>query len=141
MSKKRVIVVDTSVIVKWLNRENEQNLTQSDRLFQDGSNEKIDIIAPELVKYEVGNVLLSKGISLPEAKLSLATIYTIPMKFVQLDQEDAQTTMEIAHTSKITYYDASFLTATKKFAGTLVTDNIKDQKSVDEIKVIALKDY
>lgn len=51
-------VVDTSIVVKWLNTERENDIELANRLLEDALNGKIELVAPELVKYEVANVLL-----------------------------------------------------------------------------------
>lgn len=57
------VVPDSSVIVKWLNQTDEKYLEQSDKVLLDATQGKSALIAPELVKYEVGNTLLkSKAI-------------------------------------------------------------------------------
>ena len=106
MKKSKPVVIDTSVIVKWLNQKDELYLSQADKIFQDAREQKIEILAPELSKYESGNAILYKGISLPESKASLVTLYAIPIKFVPLDEEVAVEAMKIAYEEKITYYDA-----------------------------------
>jgi len=143
MTKRlKPIVIDTSIIVKWLNKEKELHIEQADRLFQDARGQKIELFAPELAKYETGNAILYKGISLPESKQSMVTLYTIPIKFVLWDEEVALETMKIAHETKITYCDASFLALAKKIKASLVTENPKHQKpTLRDINVIPLKDW
>ena len=77
------LVVDSSIIVKWINRKDEENLEEADQILEDMKNGKVDIIAPEIAKYEVGNALLTrKQYPLSDAKISLATFYSLPVKFV-----------------------------------------------------------
>ena len=54
------LVVDSSVIVKWLNATDEQNLEEADQILADAIKDNVELIAPELAKYEIGNVLLLK---------------------------------------------------------------------------------
>lgn len=84
MPSTKYLVLDSSV-VKWLNREGEADLGQSDQVFLDGQHGKINIALPELVKYEVGNALLYKGLELPALKVSLSTIYSLPATYFTLD--------------------------------------------------------
>jgi len=137
----KVLVVDSSVIVKWLNRDDEANLAQSDRVFSAGRSGRVELVTPELAKYETGNALLNKGLDLPAAIASLSVIYTIPMSFLTIDSELAGRTLEIATQSKMSYYDATFVALAKKLDATLVTDNPKHQAKVKGVKVVALKDY
>lgn len=141
MTIKGKIVADSSVIVKWVNSQDEAYLGQADKLFEDCKNGKIQLLAPELAKYEVGNVLWKKGLALPAAQASLGTIYAGPVEFVKQDKSQALRTMEIAIKSKMTFYDATFVALAEKQNATLITANPKHQKKFTGINVIALKDY
>ncbi|MEK7633480.1 MAG: type II toxin-antitoxin system VapC family toxin [Patescibacteria group bacterium] len=140
--KKKHIVVDSSVAVKWFNTKDEDNLEQADKILKDLEEEKIEIFMPEISKYEITNALLYKKLSLSLIKTSLSTLYSMSIKFVPLDSDIATETIEIAYKNKITFYDACFLSLAKKIKGELVTDNIKHQrKNIENIKVIELKDF
>lgn len=141
--KKKILILDSSVIVKWLNSQNETFLEQADKILKQVEKGKAEIIVPELVKYEIGNAILNKKLTLPETKSCLATLYAIPISFIPLDLETAQRTMEIASQLNITYYDASFLSLAEKWEAVLITDNPKHQKKSirGKVKVIAIKDY
>ena len=140
--KKKQIVVDSSVAVKWFNTKDEDNLDQADKLLKELEEEKIEIFMPEISKYEITNALLYKKLSLSLIETSLSTIYSMQVKFVPLDNVLAAQTVEIAFKNKITFYDACFLSLAKKIKGELVTDNIKHQrKNIEDIKVIELKNY
>jgi len=142
MKKPEPVIVDTSVIVKWLSQKDELYLDQADKIFQDAREQKIEIVAPELTKYECGNAILYKKMVLSQSKQSLATLYAIPIKFISLDENAAGNTMEIASREKITYYDASFIALGKQIGATLVTDNPKHQKlSITNPKIISLKNW
>ena len=140
MPKKTV--VDSSVIIKWLNTDNEQSLEQSDKLLQKARNGEIELVAPELAKYEVGNVLLKgKQLTPAQAKISLGTVYTLPITYVADSQELSEETYSLAHNLGITYYDASFMSLAKQHDAVLVTENIKHQAKSERIKVTSIKDY
>lgn len=55
------LIVDTSVIIKWLSQNNENFLEQANLILHHVQEGKVDIFSPELVKYEVGNVLLKQA--------------------------------------------------------------------------------
>lgn len=136
------LVIDTSVFVKWLNQNREENLGSADKILQDVKSGQVELIAPELVKYEVGNVLLKgKQLTPDQAYISLGTAYALPVTFVSESEESAHETYSLAHNLNVTYYDASFISLAKQYNATLVTDNIKDQGKKSNIKVISLKDY
>ncbi len=142
------VVPDSSVIVKWVNQQNELYVAQSDKLLTDVQNGKVELYAPELAKYEVGNALLKKGLPELQGFQSLGTIYGLPVNFVPETEELACETYHLAseirskkHPVKITYYDASFMALAKQEGAVLVTDNPKHQIQTSGIKIISLSNY
>lgn len=136
------MVVDTSVIVKWLNQDNEGYIDQADKILRDVEHDKIVIIAPELAKYEVGSVLLhGKKLDLEQAKIILTQFYKLPISFVENTTLLAEETYKLALDAKVTYYDASFMALASLYDARLVTDNLKHQGRLKHIKVTAIKDY
>ena len=136
-----IIVVDSSVTVKWLNQIEEKLLKQADKLLTDTRNGKVSLLSPELAKYEIGNALIRKGLDEAEAADTLAALYALPIHFIPESESLAQKTYQIANQFAITYYDASFIALAQKHGARLVTDNIKHQGKARDSKVIALKDY
>lgn len=136
------IVVDSSVIVKWINQDNEKYIDKADKILQKAFEEKVFLLSPELARYEVGNVLLlGKKLTSIQAQQILATFYKLPVKFISISLNLCQKTYEIAERYKITFYDASFIALAELEEATLVTDNIKHQGKAREVKVIPLADY
>src|SRR3989338_5427642 len=101
--KKKFLVVDNSVMVKWINAQDEDHLEQANQILIDVEADKAKLLAPELAKYEIGNALLYKGLDLPAAKASLGTIYSLPITFLPMTDQQADETLEIAQEKKITY--------------------------------------
>lgn len=136
------IVVDSSVILKWLYRADEKYLEQADKILQDGYTDKIFILAPELAKYEVGNVLLAaKKLEVGKAKEVFDIFYSLPVQFIAETLGHAEETYAVGSKSGITYYDASFVALAKKEGAILITDNPKHQQKFPGVKVVSLKDY
>lgn len=138
----RLLVVDSSVIVKWLHQKNEQNLAQANKIIEHSQSGNVKLLAPELAKYEVGNALLfSKKLTLDEASILFSSLYSLPIQFIAQSEETANETYKIAREGNITYYDASFVALAKKEKAILVTDNPKHQAKQLDVKVLPLKDY
>lgn len=136
------IVVDSSVILKWLYRTDEKYLEQADKILQDGYTNKIFILAPELAKYEVGNVLLAaKKLEVGKAKEALEVFYSFPVQFISETIEISKSTYVIGSKFYVTYYDASFIALAKQENAILITDNPKHQQKFPGVKVVPLKDY
>jgi predicted nucleic acid-binding protein len=138
----RTTIVDTSVIVKWLSSDNENYLEQADLLIQDVQNAKVELYAPELAKYEVGNVLFfSKKLTPDQAAILLKRLANLPIKFIPEFPDQAEETYNLAFNLGITYYDATFLSLAKIYNAVLITDNTKHQGKATNIPVFAIKDY
>lgn len=141
MSKKK-IVVDSSVIVKWINTQDERHVECADKILKDVRQEKVEILTSELAKYEIGNALLKrKQLELPHAYASIGTIYALPVTFVPETEDLARSTYRLGKKLNITYYDASFLSIAKAYKAILITDNVKHQGKQSEVKVVPIAKY
>lgn len=136
------LVIDSSVVVKWLSQKDEGYLDQANQIIQDVQSGAVTLLAPELLKYEVANaLLLGKRLSQSDASTPLSTLFTLPIQFVPQSETLANETYKIAQQSGITYYDASFMALAMQENATLVTDNPKHQGKTAKIQVTPLKDY
>jgi predicted nucleic acid-binding protein len=141
MRSPKKLVIDSSIAVKWINSQDEKYLDTADKILKDTEDNKVTLLAPELAKYEIGNAILNKGLSVEQAYSSLGTIFAIPIEFSPLTEELAHQTSKIASENKITFYDASFLSLAEHEGATLVTDNAKHQGKYKKVKVVSIKDY
>lgn len=136
------IVVDSSVIVKWLNQQDEQHLAQADEILSDTRENRAILLAPELAKYEVSNaLLLKKELSVKDADTIFQLLFSLPIQFIAETKELASDTYRIAQESEITYYDACFIALAKRESAELVTDNPKHQGRTKAVGVKSLEDY
>ncbi|MBI2028966.1 type II toxin-antitoxin system VapC family toxin [Candidatus Gottesmanbacteria bacterium] len=138
---KKQVVVDASVMVKWLRSEKEQLLDKANKLLKDFQQGKIELYAPELAKYEVGNVLVKRKLVFDEVKTSLATYYAIPINFIPETKELAKEAYRFSNDLNITYYDGTYLSLAKEINAILVTENIKHLGKTTEVKVRSLANY
>lgn len=103
---------------------------------------QVELFAPEMAKYEIGNLLLiGKQLTPSGEYISIGTAYSLPINFITESEDLAKETYNIANNLGVTYYDASFLSIAKQYDATLVTENIKHQGKSAEIKVKSLQDY
>lgn len=138
----KIFVIDTSVIIKWLNKNNETNTDKADEILEEVKNGQAELITPGLTRYEIGNVLLKgKQLRPNDAYISLGTAYSLPITFVNESEELAKDTYNIAFSFGITYYDASFMSLAKQYKAILVTENKKHQGKSTDIKVKSLAEY
>ena len=136
------LIIDTSVIIKWLNKNNELHTKNADAILEDVRQNKVELIAPELCKYEVKNVLLyGKKLNILYASIAIKTFYSLPITFISESEELAKETYNFAFNCKVTYYDAAFMSLAKQYNATLITDNIKHQGKTTDITVKSLAEY
>ena len=140
MSKQK-IVVDASVMVKWLRSEKEELLEQADKLLTNFKQGAVELYAPELSKYEVGNVLVKRKLLLDEAKASLVSYYNLPINFTAESKELAQNTYKFADELNITYYDGAYLSLAEHLDAILITENVKHLGKTKKVKVMPLSQY
>lgn len=137
------LVVDSSIVIKWLVTQDELNTEESNKLLRDLQNKKVRLFAPEITKYEVGNALISKKLNFEAIDGLLKEFYKIPLTFIAETKDSAENSLRLAGEYKITYYDASFLSLAQQLKADLVTENVKHQGRYKgkEVKVIPLKNY
>ena len=136
------VVVDSSVVIKWLNQVDEKHLEQSNLLLNQLERAAIIIFAPELVKYEMGNALLKgKQLSQSESADALNLFYGLPLQLLEMNEDLAVSSYRIAHQYGITFYDTVFLALAQKLNCPLISDNIKHQGKAVEVTVGSLANY
>ena len=138
---KKRIVVDASVMVKWIRTEREELLAQADKLLRDFQEGKVDLYTPELAKYEVGNVLVKRKLLTDQANASLATLYSIPINYVPETRELADRSYIFASDLTVSYYDGAYLSLAQVIDAILITENIKHLGKTKKVDVIALSQY
>ena len=84
---------------------------------------RIEIAVPDLLYYEVANILLS-GKSRPpfeEAIEALEDLFSVPLVVVTPRPEDAEGTLRLATEYGLSYYDASYVALARTLECTLIT--------------------
>jgi predicted nucleic acid-binding protein len=142
MNPHTPFVIDSSVIVKWLCKEGEDHCEEANTLLDDLQERRRHGYAPELSHYEVANVLLCGKQMIPRnARNALELLHLLPLTFVPETHDTALLTYVIAHEHALTYYDATFLALAKLTGGTLITDDFRQQITIDGITILPLAEY
>lgn len=135
------IVVDNSVITKWLSSVKEDNIEEADLLLTRATENKLQLFAPEMTKYEAGNTILKgKKLDIPQGIATLQAFYQLPIIFIPENATRMATTFTLAYDHKLSYYDAVYITITKELSAALVTAD-KAQASTKLVKTILISDY
>jgi predicted nucleic acid-binding protein len=117
-------VLDASVAFKWLVPDSaEEDVSAAKALLVDHMEGRAKLIVPDLLYYEVGNILLF-GRSRPpleEALEALTDLFSIPLRVVSSSLESANSTLQLASLHGLSYYDATYVALAEMLDCPLIT--------------------
>lgn len=120
MAEAQVFVIDASVAVKWY--VNEELRDKALRIREDFLSEVIDLEAPSLILYEVGNAIRHHpGATEHECAIAVKELRNLGIAIRELDDAALSAAAKIAFDEKLTFYDAAYLSLAKTIEATLVT--------------------
>ncbi len=132
------LVIDASVLIKFYVPEILSD--RAERLLAKVGNKDIDLLAPDLIYPEAGNILWKKQrlkeLTHSEAEEITDAILSLPL-MIEASKSLLPLAVDIAIACGITVYDASYLSLAKVYETTLIT---ADRKLVDILAKTDLKD-
>jgi predicted nucleic acid-binding protein len=130
-------VIDASVLIKFYVPEILSD--RAERLLAKVGNKDIDLLAPDLIYPEAGNILWKKQrlkeLTHSEAEEITDAILSLPL-MIEASKSLLPLAVDIAIACGITVYDASYLSLAKVYETTLIT---ADRKLVDILAKTDLK--
>jgi len=104
------IVVDTSVLIKWIKTKDEELVNEARRLLTEIERRPLEVHVPALLLYEVGNILLLKT-DLESAGLNdaISNLETLPFTVAPPATPLLRRAARLGKKFNLTFYDASFL--------------------------------
>ena len=133
-----MIVLDASVVLKWIFDE-EAGGEQAARL-KDSHVAGHEIVAvPDLLFYEIGNVLATKT-RLSEAAIAEAfsLLWDFSLERFDLGLEEFRSGLVLSRKYKITLYDAAYVELSRRLKCTFVTADRKLYEKVKSLKTVEL---
>lgn len=116
-------VVDASVVLRWLL---EESRGESKNTLERHIAGKEILVAPELLNYEVGNVLAKKiPISTGQARDVFGHFLELDIQTYSLGDAEYMTSLVLAREYKLSVYDASYLALALALKAELVTADYK----------------
>jgi len=104
------IVVDTSVLIKWIKTKDEELLEEARRLLRQVETKPIDVHVPALLLYEIGNILLLKtDLAAPELDQTINDLESLPFIVAPPATPLLRRAAGVGKQYNLTFYDASFL--------------------------------
>lgn len=135
------LVLDTSIIVKWFD-ENEDEFTKAADLLGLVSRGEVHLVLPCFAQLELINVL-KHGKKLPQTKIDedIADFFALQPEFIEIDDMYAIKISDLLAKYKISSYDAAFLAVAANWEVPLFTaDYLHHQKDLSK-NIIWLKDW
>ena len=117
------MILDASVIAKWfLVEEGSDEALQLRDEYVKGT---IDIAVPELLLYEVANVLRYKDFSEEDVKKAMLSLMDMDLFIAGMSHLLMERTVEISMECGITIYDAAYVALAESLSTELVTADSK----------------
>jgi len=126
---KKIIVIDTSVVVKWF--VNESGSEKAREILKNLNEQKIKIIFPKIIFLEAINALQFGGGKLKKDELRdvLNLLAALPnVEFVEINNEILLQTIDISFDFKIAAYDSVFIAFAKRNNCVLLTADRKHHR-------------
>jgi predicted nucleic acid-binding protein len=120
------IVVDTSVIIKWIKSRDEELITEARKLLEEIEKRSLQVVVPALLLYEISNILLRKTrLDSEELALALDQIWALPFTVVGPESDLLRRTARLGRELSLTFYDASFIALAEQLDCAFVTADRK----------------
>lgn len=136
-----MVVVDTSVVYKWFNSE-EENIDQALKILEDHLRKQILITIPDIALYELANVLATKTtLTVKESVTTLKQLKKYNLNVLTANLTLLEKVIKLSKKHHTTVYDASYIVLAKEKRCDFIT---ADSKLVSKVKlpfVKLLKDY
>jgi len=132
-----MFIIDASVVIKWFVEE--QDSVKAISLRDEHVQGKTVLIAPDLLIYEVTNVLMISKIFTPaEIKRSLQDLYELEIDLIAPSIDIILTATELAIDKRISIYDASYIALAKELDVRFITADEKLAAALNEPHCLAL---
>jgi predicted nucleic acid-binding protein len=123
-----LVVIDSSAILKWFFRQNEENPYLALKAREKHLNYEIILCAPELIYFEVINTMIFRIQDEMLLANNLKSLLITNIEIFYQNEESVLTTTKLAKNYNITFYDSSYLYLAVKNNAKLLT---YDKKLLD----------
>jgi predicted nucleic acid-binding protein len=140
VERPKKIVVDASVAIKWYNIE--QHTEKALAIREDYAKQKIDLVAPYLLPYEVGNALrYNPDFGLDDVRSALRDLLAMQISFRVLDEPMCEDAVELAYKFGLTFYDVSYVVISRVEKCPLYTADDELLNKIGDEMIIHLGNY
>lgn len=143
LDNSNLIVLDTSVALKWFLKKNESYREHALQILDDMMRGPREVIIPDLLLYEIGNRLRTDAdVKFSQRAEHLLSLWDLPFLIVPIKKSLILLALEYADRHQITYYDALFVVTAFTTDCHLYTADEKLLQKVASLPYVRhLKDY
>lgn len=135
-----IAVLDASVVLKWFHREPDSAM--AGRLRDAVRDRSLLVRVPDLLRYEVANVLVwKKECTTDSAIEAIETLEQLPWYIAHPSHEILSTAVRIADRYRTSVYDAVYVALALEDDAPLITADEKLIAKLNHPKVIHLRDF
>jgi len=137
-----LLVLDTSVVLKWFLEKGEEDVTAARRLRDAFLSRRCVLGAPDLLLMEVANALTAGHRASPKQVSEAITIISkIGLHLFEVQLPTLARAIELASTYRVTIYDSYFLAVAIEVDGLLVTaDEAFLRKVESHVNITSLRE-
>jgi predicted nucleic acid-binding protein len=133
-----MIVLDASVVLKWVFSE-EQGSERADRLKSDHVDGTNVVAVPDLLFYEIANVLATKTrLSEKDCREALSLLWYFDLERFELGLQEFLGSVSLAKRYKITLYDAVYIELAQRLKCVVITADKRLHERVKSLKIVEL---
>ncbi len=133
-----MIVLDASVVLKWI-FDDEAGGDRAARLKEAHAAGHETVAVPDLLFYEIGNVLATKTrLSEAASAEAFALLWDFSLERFDLGLEEFQGGLALSRKYKISLYDATYIELSRRLKCSFVTADKKLYEKVKSIKSVDL---
>lgn len=130
-------VVDASIVLKWLNQENEEAVKNAIEFLTGAIAGEYHLFSSDLLPHEVFNALIrGKRITGEKLKEAINNFFDFPIEIIPTSSVITVESSLIAENYNMTFYDAVYVGIAHTKQLPLVTANIRHQGKFEKINVI-----
>jgi predicted nucleic acid-binding protein len=139
----KTYVLDASVCIKWFSPEDEENVEKASVIRAQHKDNKISLVAPDLLVYEITNALSYNPLFDSEkVNKAIQSLYQMDIKFVKPSLILIAEATNLRFLREITIYDAIYIALARYINVQCITADRKLFNSVNGLSsVIFLGDY
>jgi len=132
-----MIILNASVILKMIFEEQDTNLVL--QLIENHITGKEKMAAPELLYYELANVLATKTpLSVKSSSSALTEIFNLEIETYTLGVEEFLSSINLSYKYKISVYDACYMILAERLNCNLITADVKLVNKTKDLKFVRL---